>query len=106
MSQSPDVVSVANTAHAGHPQSEQTYFRWVLALIRNFSVICEGRCVGYDSEQSCSTSCSSRTVTIVYFERDGLWFAEVGGEENLVAVEVFCFFFIPDEIFHRCLSGW
>ena len=36
MSQSPDVVLVAITAHAGHPKSEQSYFRCMLALIQNF----------------------------------------------------------------------
>lgn len=76
MSQSPDVVSVPTTAHTDHSKSEQSYFRSMLALIQNFLLICEGRCVGYDSEQSYSTSCSSWTITIVYFERDRFWFAE------------------------------
>lgn len=74
MRQSPDVVLLATTALTGHPKSEQKYCRWMLVLI--FLLICEGRCLGYDLKQSYSTSCSSRIITVVCFERDGLWFSE------------------------------
>lgn len=50
MSQSPDVVLIASTAHTGYPKTDQNCFEWMLVLSQNFSLICEGMCVGYDSE--------------------------------------------------------